>query len=126
MKKIFFLIIGLFICGISFSQLDTINVGSAAGAGDGEVLYTAFLKTNSAIKQLNDTIAADSVIFNYQTGSLTDGAPTLSEINTILGSPSTKQAGFTARIKDTNGSGLIYYLVTDGSNWYWISSTLAL
>lgn len=126
MKKVFCFIISLMLAVSVFGQLDTVDIGSAPGAGDGEILYTAFLKVNTAIDKLNDTIVADSIIFNYLTGALTDGAPTLAEINAVLGAPSTKTAGFTARIKDTNGSGLIYYLVTDGTNWYWIASTLAL
>ena len=121
-----FLAISLFLSCSLFGQLDTINTGSAPGAGDGEVLYTAFGKVNNAISALNDTISADSVIFNYKTGSLTDGAPTTAEINAILGGAVGKGAGWTARIKDIDGTGLVYYLISDGLNWYWISSTQAL
>ncbi len=37
----------------AFGQLDTINVGTAPGAGDGEPARDAFLKTNASIKQVN-------------------------------------------------------------------------
>lgn len=126
MKEIF-IFLGLFFCSCVFGQeLDTINTGSSPGAGDGEVLYSAFTKVNRAILKLNDTIAADSVIFNYHSGSLTDGTPSEAEINAILGAPSVFSAGWTARIKDSDGTGLVYYLVTDGTTWYWIISTAAL
>jgi len=64
--------------------------------------------------------------FNYFTGSLTDGTPTDAQIDGILGTPASNGAGFVARIKDTDGSGLIYEISTDGTNWYYITSTLAL
>jgi hypothetical protein len=125
MKNIL-VIVGLVLCTSIFSQIDTVNIGTSPGAGNGEVLYTAFHKVNQVIERVNDTIDADSVIFNYNIGSLTDGTPTETEINTILGTPASKTAGFTARIKDIDGTSLIYYLVTDGVSWYWIVSTLAL
>lgn len=118
MKKILF-IIGLFFCVQAHSQvIDSISNGES-----GSSVRT---KLNQVIAQVNDTIAADSVVFNYKTGSLTDGTPTASEINAILGTPSSKDAGWTARIKDSDGTGLIYYLINDGTDWYWIISTKAL
>lgn len=116
MKKIL-IIIGVMFCVHGYSQLDTIS--------NGESGFDARAKINAAILQLNDTIDADSVIFNYKTGNLTDGAPTEAEITAVVGSPSSKDNGWTARIKDTDGTGLIYYLITDGTNWYWIASTEA-
>lgn len=124
--KTILIVIGLLLSSFAFGQLDTVNNGTAPGSGNGEILYTAFQKVNRAIVQLNDTIDADSVIFNYKLGVLTDGIPTEAEINSVLGSPGSKSPGWTARIKDTDGTGLVYYLVTDGVNWYWTSSTTAL
>lgn len=124
--KTILIFIGILLSTSVFCQLDTVNNGSGPGVGDGEILYSAFEKVNRAIVQLNDTIDADSVIFNYKSGSLTDGTPTEAEINVVLGSPGSKSPGWTARIKDTDGTGLVYYLVTDGTNWYWIASTTAL
>lgn len=59
--------IGLFISITTFSQLDTVNNGSFSGAGDGEVLYTAFQKVNLAIKAIN-------------TGSITGNFPDLNDV----------------------------------------------
>lgn len=57
---------------------------------------------------------------SYYTGSLTDGAPTDAEIDAIIGdTPANKGAGFKANIKDTDGTGLIYTVVSDGINWYY-------
>lgn len=124
--KALLIILGLILSVSVFGQLDTVDIGSGPGNHDGEILYTAFQKVNASIRQLNDTIAADSVIFNYHIGALTDGAPTEAEINAILGTPLSKAGGFTARIKDNTGTVLIYYLVTDGVSWYYLALTEAL
>ena len=128
MMKRILILLGLFI-GVSIHaqiDLDTVNNGSFAGAGDGEALYTSFQKVNSAITVLNNSVSIDTIAINYNTGSLTDGAPTSAEITAVLGTPSSYDAGVTFRIKDTDGTGLVYYLVTDGTNWYWSSLTQAL
>jgi hypothetical protein len=62
---------------------------------------------------------------SYYSGSLTDGAPTDAELDAILGTPVSRGAGFKASVKDTNGTGLIYLVVTDGTGWYYTATTLA-
>lgn len=51
MKKLFLLI--AFVPILSFSQIDTINNGTAPGAGNGEILYSAFHKCNQTIDTVN-------------------------------------------------------------------------
>jgi hypothetical protein len=63
---------------------------------------------------------------SYFTGSLTDGIPTDAEIDAILGTPATVGSGYKAVIKDSDGTGLIYAVFSDGSGWYWNITTLAL
>jgi len=52
------------------------------------------------------------------TGSLTDGAPTDAQIDTITGStPAGVGAGWSVTILDSDGSGLLYRIESDGTNW---------
>lgn len=71
---------------------------------------------------------ADSVSVTPQfTGILTDGIPTASEINAILGMTATEAgAYYTAFIIDTNGTYLIYIVISDGTYWHYTVTTKAL
>jgi hypothetical protein len=60
------------------------------------------------------------------TGSLTDGVPTITEINAIIGTASTKGAGYKVTIKDSDGTGLLYDIESDGTDWYYKLTTKAL
>ena len=61
------------------------------------------------------------------TGALTDGLPTAAEINTITGfTPATATAGYQVTIKDSNGTGLLYKVESDGTDWYYTALTKAL
>jgi hypothetical protein len=52
--------------------------------------------------------------------ALTDGAPTDTEIDTATGTtPSAAGAGFQCTIKDSSGSGLVYKVESDGTDWYY-------
>lgn len=127
MKKLLFILLTLITVNVSAQiVLDTVNNGTGPGSGNGEILYTAFQKVNASINAINNNVSIDSIAVNYYIGSLTDGAPTAAEINVIIGTAAFRGAGITARIKDNDGTGLIYYLVSDGTNWYWISTTQAL
>lgn len=54
----------------------------------------------------------------YYTGSLTDNNPTDAEIEAIVGTAEELGEGFTAYIKDTTGSGRLYLVITDGTDWF--------
>lgn len=61
------------------------------------------------------------------TGSLTDGTPTAAQINTITGlTPATATAGYKRQILDSDGTGLIYDITSDGTNWQYLVRTKAL
>ncbi len=62
----------------------------------------------------------------YYSGSLTDGAPTATQINTITGLTPAVGAGSTFIIKDSDGTGLFYEVKSGGTSWYYQSSTAAL
>lgn len=59
------------------------------------------------------------------TGSLTDGTPTDAEIDAIIGTtPAVVGIGYRRTIKDSDGTGLLYRIESDGTNWfYWVSVT---
>ncbi len=52
MKKLLTFIL-LILPAIALSQIDTVNNGSSPGAGDGEILYSAFQKVNKSIDTIN-------------------------------------------------------------------------
>jgi hypothetical protein len=61
------------------------------------------------------------------TATLTDSVPSALELNAATGkTPVTVGAGWTTLIKDSDGSGLIYRVVSDGTSWYYFISTKAL
>lgn len=56
-------------------------------------------------------------------GALTDGAPTTAEIEVVLGLGSTHSAGYFTTIQDSDGTGLLYKVQWDGTNWsYWVGT----
>jgi len=85
-------------------------------------VYVADYSANYTARSLPDKAYVDS----YFTGALTDGAPTNAEIVGILGSAASRGAGYQASIKDTTGTGLIYKVICDGTNYYYISATQAV
>jgi photosystem II stability/assembly factor-like uncharacterized protein len=61
------------------------------------------------------------------TGSLTDGAPTAAELDGLIGSaPGAVGEGFQISIKDNDGSGLLYKVESDGTDWHYVVMTKAL
>jgi len=84
------------------------------GSGKFKVLYNG------------DLILSGNIKNPQYTGSLTDDTPTSSEITSIVGSASTKGSGFKAVIKDSNGTGLLYIVESDGTYWYYTVMTKAL
>jgi len=75
--------------------------------------------------QLQVTITG--FIFTQLSGSLTDGAPTAAQINSITGlTPSTATVGYQITINDSDGTGLLYKIESDGTDWYYTALTKAL
>lgn len=67
------------------------------------------------------------ILPRYLSGALTDGAPTDAEIDGITSStPAGLGAGYMFLIKDTDGSGLIYTIISDGTAWQYTAMTIAL
>lgn len=59
--------------------------------------------------------------------NLTDDTPTAAEITAALGlTAAAAGKGYSRIIKDTNGAGLIYLVVSDGTSWHYFKSTIAI
>jgi hypothetical protein len=136
--------------GKRLKSIPLVNVGTSANTGTGDPLRTAFIKINEALTELNrigiDNVNATSDELNILHGldlnlvyigdiaimtsqvdaDLTDNTPTASEITAALGK-SASEAGknYTRLIKDTTGSGLIYLVISDGTSWHYIKTTIA-
>lgn len=77
-------------------------------------IYNADYSANSTARWCTDRAYVDS----YYSGSLTDGAPTDAELDAAIGStPSGVGANRKFLVKDTDGTGLYYDVISDGSNW---------
>ena len=59
--------------------------------------------------------------------SLTDGAPTDAQIDSATGTtPSSAGSGYKRLILDSDGSKLMYIIISDGTNWQYFTGTIAL
>jgi len=72
-------------------------------------------------------VGVNGIITKQLSGSLTDGTPTAAEITAIVGVSATLAgAGFQVTIKDTDGTGLLYKVESDGTDWFYTVMTKAL
>jgi hypothetical protein len=112
-----------------------------AGAGtcvatidsDGFLIDSIFEFTNDAGVYVegshfedDDIEIAGAIKQTQLTGSLTDGAPSDAEIDTVTGTtPAAVGAGWQVTIKDNDGTGLLYRIESDGTNWFYMVMTQA-
>jgi hypothetical protein len=74
----------------------------------------------------DDIEIAGAIKQTQLTGSLTDGAPSDAEIDTVTGTtPAAVGAGWQVTIKDNDGTGLLYRIESDGTNWFYMVMTQA-
>ena len=116
------------------SQKITVNNQAAVRTPDGAVLVkgkfynelredvlvneTAIAANGAAIGTLNPT---------QYSGALTDGAPTDAELDAAIGStPAAVGAGWRTTVIDTDGTALVYDVVSDGTNWWYTAMTKAV
>jgi hypothetical protein len=68
-----------------------------------------------------------AVLRDEKSGALTDNTPTDAELTSAIGfAASTITAGYKVTVKDTSGSGLLYFVESDGTDWYYIKFTKAV
>jgi hypothetical protein len=111
----------------STSAADTANVQKRASTG----IHVAYLNASNVATTKIDyegNIHTTGIIKAGQiSAALTDGIPTDAEIDTATGlTPSTSGAGYQVTIKDNNGTGLLYKIESDGTDWYYTVMTKAL
>lgn len=96
---------------------------SEADARVKALLYGVFAAT---VANQRLTINA-RVIIPQISAALTDNTPTDTEIDTATGlTPATATAGFHCTIKDSNGTGLLYRIESDGTDWFYTVMTKAV
>lgn len=70
---------------------------------------------------------AKKMVIKQISGSLTDNTPTDAEIDTAIGLTAVAAgAGYQVIIKDTTGTGLLYKVESDGTNWFYSVMTKAI
>ena len=118
----------------SFSQ-KTMLIGCSE-SGNGQLAITSGNNTNMIFGNENVVTSGtvgtqigtiDGVKFYQLTAALTDGSPTHAEIDAATGTtPSAVDPGWAITIKDSDGSGLLYRVESDGTDWYYTTGTKAL
>lgn len=108
-------------------------VYDAGGANPGAIELDNVNGNFSVLARGNNIMSVRNIVkgINIKTlsGSLTDGAPTSAEITSIVGyaaNNSLTGKGYQVTIKDTDGSGLLYKVESDGTDWYYTVMTKAL
>lgn len=75
----------------------------------------------------NDIQTDGKIIQAQITAAVTDNTPTDAEIDAATGlTPATAGAGWQCTIKDSNGTGLLYRIESDGTDWFYTVMTKAL
>jgi hypothetical protein len=71
---------------------------------------------------------SDKVRIGVQiSGSLTDGTPTAAQLNAVIGLTAIQAGkGYQVTVKDSDGTGLLYKVESDGTDWHYIVMTKAL
>lgn len=112
--------------GSNNNHVTNTRIGNLFSSAGGIVDYgsTSFY-TN--ISYANGGARKNYNIIPQLSGALTDNAPTDTEIDTRTGlTPATAGVGYKVTIKDTNGTGLLYYVESDGTNWQFIPMIIAV
>jgi hypothetical protein len=98
--------------------------------GNHSVIFTDTPSPSFTINISGDDIfqvIASGIIVQQLSGSLTDGTPTDAEIDAVIGdTPAGVGAGFQVTIKDSDGTGSLYKVESDGTNWFYIEMTQAV
>lgn len=90
------------------------NTSTQTTVGDNYFLYS----TLGDIYSNGDMEITGAITQGQLSAALTDGAPTAVELNTATGTtPSTAGAGYAVTIADSDGSGLLYRIESDGTSW---------
>lgn len=72
--------------------------------------------------------------FNFKDGlqtkqavnQVTDIAPTKAELTTSFGTPASRGAGFVGTVNDNAGGANMFFVTSDGTDYFWVLTTKAL
>jgi len=82
--------------------------------------------SNNTWDRLNHNFNELYVIKSQISASLTDSTPSKAEISAATGlTPSTVGAGWQCTIADSSGTGLLYRIESDGTDWWYTVMTKA-
>lgn len=103
----------------STSAADTANVQKRASTGIHVAYLNASNVTTTKIDYEGNITTTGQLKAGQIPAALTDGTPTAAEVTAAIGfAPSVAGAGFQITIKDNNGTGLLYKIESDGTDWY--------
>ena len=115
------------------SQKVTINTQGQVNSADGAVLVKGehynvlrddVQANETAIASNATNIASNAAQYS---GALTDGAPTDAQLDAAIGStPAAVGAGWRTTVVDTDGTALVYLVVSDGTSWWYTVLTAAV
>jgi len=107
-----------------FLEYDIINGGDEFGIHHDQTMFSIL---NSGSSNFEFTIFDVGIHQDQISGSLTDGTPTAAQLTSVIGmSAATAEAGFQITVKDNDGSGLLYRVESDGTDWFYTAMTKAL
>lgn len=118
---------------IAGSEATKVEIDSLVNNGSGFTVYAnggvaqpPFIPTANRIT-LQTALVALGVNTEVITANLTDNAPTDAQIDAATSlTPATAGLGYKVTIKDGDGSGLLYLIGSDGTNWFYTVMTKAL
>lgn len=88
--------------------------------------YFADYSSRWGDRSIPDKEYVDTKAGNLLSASLTDGTPTDAEIDSATGTtPAAVGSGWKCFILDTDGSTLIYMIISDGTSWQYVAMTKA-
>jgi hypothetical protein len=95
-------------------------------SGDSVILSRGGVELKPSVPS-GDRIQFEDTFIAPISAALTDDTPTDTEIDTATGeTPATAGNGYQKVIKDSNGSGLLYLVISDGTVWHYFKSTIAV
>lgn len=124
--------------GCEFGTIDFRFEGSKATNFIGSILYalTAIQNNYNSTTSYTSWIGSSTIGVNNASlseitpmisAALTDDTPTDAEIDAATAlTPATAGAGYEVKIKDSDGSGLVYIVRSDGTAWQYVKLTIAL
>jgi len=121
------------------SSIANKNRSNALQASDTSSFSVKFTKTGKLVLDIKDevgvTIFAIDSLHNITSNpikvsqlscALTDDTPTASELTSCAGSAVTAGTGKKRTVKDSNGSGKLYIIESDGTDWLYTVMTKSL